>query len=171
MKTSSGLLKNLYLAFFLAILAFFSSSVSAESFEGRVVAIGDGDTVTVLTDYKRQIKVRLYGIDCPESNQAFGHKAKQFTGNMVFQKRVKVYIADTDHYGRTVGIVSTMEGTVLNRELLANGLAWFYTRHCKQAICQEWLNDEQNARNNKIGLWKDANPTPPWQFRKNRRTR
>ncbi len=59
------------------------------AFEGKVVSVSDGDTITVLHD-RTQIKVRLYGIDTPEKRQAFGNKAKQFTSDQVFGKTVEV---------------------------------------------------------------------------------
>jgi len=46
-------------------------------FTGKVVIITDDDTIVVLTEQKEQIKIRLEGIDCPESNQDFGNRAKQ----------------------------------------------------------------------------------------------
>lgn len=139
---------------------------AAQVFEGKVVGISDGDTITVLTNEKHQVKVRLYGVDCPESKQAYGTRARQSTSNHVFGKHVRVEIADTDRYGRTVGIVTTPGGAVLNRELLAEGMAWLYTAYCKAPICGEWKREEEAARQKKVGLWAEASPTPPWEYRK-----
>lgn len=144
-------------------------ALAAQIIEGKVVGISDGDTITVLTDEKRQVKVRLYGVDCPESKQAFGTRARQSTSGHVFGKRVRVEVADTDRYGRTVGIVTTPNGTVLNRELLTEGMAWLYTAYCKAPICKEWRKEELAARRAKVGLWADANPIPPWEYRKSGR--
>lgn len=83
----------------LLLCAFPVLSFAAESFDGNVVSVADGDTITVLTDQKRQIKVRLYGIDCPESRQAYGSRAKQFTSGKVFGQRVHVEVMDVDRYG------------------------------------------------------------------------
>jgi endonuclease YncB( thermonuclease family) len=71
---------------------------------GEVVKIADGDTITVLKG-NTTVKIRLYGIDCPERGQAFGQKAKQFTASMVFRRYVKIEPVDTDRYGRTVAWV------------------------------------------------------------------
>ena len=119
---------------------------AAQTLEGKVIKISDGDTITVLTDKREQVKVRLYGVDCPESRQAFGTRARQYTSGHVFGKRVRVEIMDTDHYGRTVGIVSTRDGKVLNRELLASGMAWLYTAYCKAPFCREWKKAENTAK-------------------------
>ena len=64
-----------------------------------VVGVTDGDTITVLHEGKGE-KIRLYGIDTPEKDQAFGKKAKQFTSQMVYGKTVEVETKDTDRYGR-----------------------------------------------------------------------
>jgi micrococcal nuclease len=139
---------------------------AAQTLEGKVIKISDGDTITILTDEKRQVKVRLYGVDCPESKQAYGTRARQSTSGHVFGKRVRVEVADTDRYGRTVGIVIDPDGAVLNRELLAEGMAWLYTAYCKAPVCGEWKREEEAARQKKGGLWADASPTPPWEYRK-----
>ena len=65
-------------SFILALLLSFPA-FAAQYIEGKVVGISDGDTITVLTDEKRQVKIRLYGVDCPESKQAFGTRARQST--------------------------------------------------------------------------------------------
>lgn len=152
-------------SFILALLLSFPA-FAAQYIEGKVVGISDGDTITVLTDEKRQVKIRLYGVDCPESKQAFGTRARQSTSGHVFGKRVRVEVADTDRYGRTVGIVTAPDGTVLNRELLTEGMAWLYTAYCKAPVCKEWRKEELAARRAKVGLWADSSPTPPWEYRK-----
>lgn len=138
---------------------------AAQVFEGKVVGISDGDTITILTDQKQQIKVRLYGVDCPETKQAYGTRARQFTSDKIFGKRVRVEVADTDHYGRTVGIVTAPGGSVLNSDLLAGGMAWLYTAYCKKPFCRDWKKLEEGARIAHKGLWADT-AVPPWEFRK-----
>lgn len=138
---------------------------AAETFEGKVVGISDGDTVTVLTDDKRQVRVRLYGIDCPEKKQAYGDRAKELTEAVVFGKTVRVEAVGRDRYGRTLGIVYGPGGPALNRELLMNGLAWVYEGYCTRPECVWWRNDEAAARSARRGLWSDVKPLPPWQYR------
>jgi hypothetical protein len=107
----------------------------------------------------------LYGIDCPESHQDYGSKAKEFTSNMVFGKTVSVKVMDTDRYGRTVGIVS-IDGKCLNEELVKAGFAWFYGQYCKASFCSQWNQYQEDTRSRKIGLWSMSNPIPPWEFRR-----
>jgi endonuclease YncB( thermonuclease family) len=127
--------------------------------------VADGDTITVLDATKKQHKIRFYGIDTPETAQAFGAKAKQFTSSLCFGKQVSVDIRDTDRYGRTVGVVMVDGGDAVNSALVGAGLAWWYERYAKNDKELERL--EKNARSAKLGLWADKNPVPPWEFRKN----
>lgn len=141
------------------------ASVAMSQTKGKVVAVADGDTFTLLTDDKKQVKVRLHGIDCPEKKQAFGERAKQFTSSLVFQKKVTVKVKSKDRYKRTVGIVY-VDGKCLNEELLKNGYAWHYRQYDKNP---EWKRMETEARAAKLGLWQDKNPQAPWEFRKSKK--
>ncbi|WP_027358057.1 thermonuclease family protein [Desulforegula conservatrix] len=159
-------MKRILTTSWLLLLIFISSPVFA--LEGKVVGISDGDTVTVLTPEKQQIKVRLYGVDCPESHQDYGQKAKQFTSDLVFSKTVDLEKIDTDRYGRTVGVIK-VGNTVLNEELLKNGFAWYYGQYCKKPFCSQWQQLESQAKSKKAGLWAGNSPVAPWDFRKNKR--
>lgn len=159
-----------FLAVFFLTMLLSVPAWAAQVIEGKVVGISDGDTITVLTAQKQQVKVRLYGVDCPESKQAYGSRARQRTSGYVFNKQVRVQVMDTDRYGRTVGIVTTTDGATLNRELLQDGMAWLYTAYCKAPVCNDWKRVEESARRSRTGLWADASPTAPWQFRKTGRT-
>ncbi len=113
-------------------------------------------------------RIRLHGIDCPEKRQAFGKKAKQFTSGLVFGKTVTVTVMDVDRYGRTVGEVSLSEGLVLNHELIRAGLAWWYRKYAPDDEMLAQL--EANAKAAKRGLWADAEPVPPWEWRTARKS-
>ena len=152
---------------FLTILigCLFSVIAQTISLTGKVVGVKDGDTIVLLTSDKQQITVRLHGIDCPEKNQPFGTKAKQFTSDMVFGKTVQLKIKSTDRYGRSVGEIITEDGISLNHELIRNGYAWWYRQYAKNDTRLE--DAESMARKERIGLWQDKTPIPPWEFRKN----
>lgn len=130
---------------------------------GKVVKVADGDTFTLLTNDNKQVKVRLHGIDCPEKGQDFGQVAKQYTSDKVYLQVVRVQATDTDRYGRTVGIVTLKDDTVLNEALLTAGLAWHYTKYDKNTL---WAAMEQEARNQKAGLWARLDAVAPWQWRR-----
>ena len=141
----------------------------AWAWSGEVVGITDGDTITVLNSKTlKDVKIRLYGIDCPEGGQAFSKRARQFTSKMVYGKVVEVGAITVDHYGRTVSLVY-VEGKGVCDELIRAGLAWVYYLYCNLPICTEWKNLEAEAKEAKRGLWSDPHAIPPWEFRRKKR--
>ncbi|WP_299823987.1 thermonuclease family protein [uncultured Pontibacter sp.] len=130
----------------------------------KVVGVKDGDTIVLLRNGE-EVTVRLYGVDTPEKNQAYGQRAKQYTSDLVFGKQVRLIVNNKDRYGRTVGTVILPDGKSLNEELVKNGFAWHYKAYSKDASL---ANAEADARRFKRGLWADANPVAPWDFRKNK---
>lgn len=136
--------------------------VSAETIIGKVVAIADGDTITVLRD-ETPIKVRLHGVDTPEKGQDFGTAAKNFTGDQCFGETVTVVVTDTDRYGRKVGLVVLEDGRVLNHELVAAGLAHWYADYAPHDGTLRRLQDEAMAA--KRGLWSRPDAITPQDFR------
>ena len=108
-------------ALLLTLLLTFTAS--AFEFTGKVVGVADGDTITVLAEGKKQHKVRLQHIDCPESRQPFDSKAKQFLSQKVFGKSVTVKWDEMDRYKRILDNVYLGKEWV-NLELVKAGLAW-----------------------------------------------
>ncbi len=149
----------------IVLLVFLTVASTVHAWVGRVVGVMDGDTIEVLHQ-GRGVRIRLYGVDCPQKHQDFGQRAKQFTSSKVFGTMVQVEPVDTDRYGRTVAIVFP-EGspTSLNQMLVENGFAWVYRTYCNSPQCMSWLELEQQAREARRGLWSHPNPIPPWEFR------
>ena len=147
----------------LAFILFFNNIVSYKIAEGKVISVADGDTITILTSTNEQIKIRLHGIDCPEKKQPFGMAAKKFTSDLVFGKKVRVKITDTDRYGRSVGFVYLNDKEILNENILAAGYAWHYKKYDQNAA---WEKLENEARSKKIGLWSQPDAIEPWKWRK-----
>lgn len=143
------------------LLAVLLLAAPASAFQAEVVGISDGDTIVVLYQNK-EIKLRLHGIDCPEMHQAFGRAAKKFTSDQAFGKVADIEPQGKDRYGRTVALVN-IDGTSLNESLLINGLAWVYTKYYKG---ETWYALEHQARIDKVGIWSDDHPIPPWEFRR-----
>jgi micrococcal nuclease len=152
-------------SFVLCLFAFFFS-VGCNKSETlyKVVGVKDGDTLVLLSPDKQTITVRLAEIDCPEKSQAYGQAAKQFTSGLCFGKMVKLVGDQHDRYGRTVGTLILENGLNVNYEIVKQGFAWQYSAYSKS---MELAALEQHARESRLGLWQDTNPTPPWQFRKN----
>ncbi len=134
---------------------------------GKVVGVVDGDTIDVLR-YGVSVRVRLYGIDCPQKYQDLGERTKKYTAEQVFGGEVNVNtVADTDRYGRVVGIVyPNGSSKSLNEMLIQEGLAWVFTRYCTSSECSRWSGMEAMARKFGLGLWSVKNPVPPWEFRR-----
>lgn len=141
---------------------------------GKVVRVADGDTVTVATRDGTWVKVRLYGIDAPEvrhketRGQPGGKEARQALKSLTLGRTVRVEVVDVDTHGRSVGIVSE-DGLNVNLAMVTQGWAWAYRRHLSAPYASEFIDAEREARSRRLGLWKAANPSPPWEFR--RRTR
>ncbi|ODU01990.1 MAG: hypothetical protein ABS79_00985 [Planctomycetes bacterium SCN 63-9] len=133
-------------------------------FPGRVVGVSDGDTVTVLTGAKQQVRVRLWGIDAPESGQDFGQRAKQAASDLAFGRQVTVKVHTTDRYGRTVAEIILPDGRSLNRELVRSGWAWWYRQYAPAD--RELASLEAEAKAAKRGLWSGPNPVAPWEWRR-----
>ena len=155
-------------AFILSLVLILLPSFSW-AWSGEVVGVTDGDKITVLNSKTlKDVKIRLYGIDCPEGEQAFSKKAKQLTSKLVFGKIVGVKVMDTDRYGRTVAMIYA-DKALLNEELVKAGLAWVYWKYCHHPICETWKGLQIGARMDKRGLWADPDRIPPWKFRRQRR--
>lgn len=157
--------------FLLLAAALLACPSYAETLQGRVVGVTDGDTVTVLDTATTERKIRLMGIDAPEKKQAFGRKSKESLSALVFNKQVTVEYSKRDRYGRTVGKI-LVNGTDANLEQVKAGLAWHYKQYQKEQSIEDrvaYARAEEQARAEKRGLWVDADPTPPWDWRHRKR--
>lgn len=149
----------------LLLLAF--GIAHAETLTGYVVGISDGDTITVLDTRNRQIKVRLAGIDAPEKGQAFGDRSKQHLASLIFNQNVTVEWVKQDRYSRTVGKV-LVNGKDANLEQIKVGMAWWYEKYRKEQSVPDqeiYHAAEMAAKQQRMGLWRDENPIPPWDWR------
>ena len=151
------------IVFALLIIAITTSCNTNEETLYKVIKVKDGDTIELLSPDHQNITVRLAEIDCPEKSQAYGQAAKKFTASLCFGKMVKMIGSQQDQYGRTVAKIELGDGRTLNYELVKNGYAWQYRAYSKDMALALM---EQHAREQHLGLWQDANPTPPWSYRK-----
>ena len=138
-----------------------------ETLSGRVVGITDGDTLTLLDQNNGQHKIRLASIDTPEKKQPFGNRSKQSLSDMVFNKIVTVETDKRDRYGRELGKVLA-SGKDVNLEQVRAGMAWHYKAYERTQSATDrkaYADAENEAKAVKRGLWVDADPTPPWEWR------
>jgi endonuclease YncB( thermonuclease family) len=139
--------------------------LGAPGWKGKVIKVLDGDTLIVKRG-KERVKIRLYGVDCPEKGQRYGPEATQFATELFLDKKVRVEAVHTDQYGRTVGLIRTGR-TMLNRELVRAGYAWVYPTYCKEEpFCSKLIKLEAKAKKKKKGLWQQKRPVAPWVWRK-----
>ena len=141
--------------------------VQADTLLGKVINVADGDTITVLDNTNTQHKIRLTGIDAPEKRQAFGNVSKQSLADMVAGQSVAVEWVKADRYGRKLGKV-LLAGLDCNLVQVKRGLAWHYKQYQREqspADQQIYSAAEIEARQGQAGLWRDAAPVPPWEFR------
>lgn len=127
----------------------------------KVVGIADGDSLTCLTDDRKQLKVRLNQIDAPEKKQAFGNAARKALSAYVFGKVVGLKTNGKDKYGRTLAEVFVRDLNV-NKAMVADGFAWAYREHLTDS---EYSRMEEAARSKSLGLWSQPNPVYPSEFR------
>lgn len=147
----------------------FAEASAPQALTGRIIAVADGDTVRVLDATNTQHRIRLQGIDAPESRQAFGNESKKSLSEMVFGREVTVTYEKTDQYGRLVGKI-LLNGRDINVEQVRNGMAWHYKEYQREqtpADRELYARAEDEARAARRGLWTYVNPTPPSQFRRN----
>lgn len=139
--------------------------IAHADFIGKVVAVADGDTLTVLRD-REQVRIRLADIDAPEKAQAFGNTSKQSLSDLCFGKTATLADKGEDRYGRTLALV-TCDGIDANAGQVRQGMAWVYRKYAPKDSPLYAVEGEAKAA--RQGLWADANPVPPWEWRKAKR--
>ena len=135
--------------------------IASEPVEWKVVSVHDGDTLTAVDAVNVQHKVRLQGIDAPEVKQAFGTKARDRLAELTLRKVVRVNVHEHDRYGRLLADIEA-GGQSVNRRMVADGMAWHYSRYSKDAGLAA---AEREARAARRGLWADKAPVAPWEWR------
>jgi len=144
----------------------------------RVVAVSDGDTITVLDGQNQQHRIRVAGIDAPEKKQPFGQRAKEHLSDLVFGREVDIVGHKSDRYGRKVAKVMVAAQSCVEPQCLRSldaglnqievGLAWWYRQYAKEQTLEDrstYEAAETKARDAKLGLWSEPNPIPPWDWR------
>ena len=161
---------RLLLAICLLVVFAATDSHASRTVEGVVRAVYDGDTVLLATRESSRLKIRLYGVDAPETakpgqpGQPFGEAARRVLLSKIMGKKVSAEVVDVDQYQRAVAVIR-YAGRDINREMVAEGMAWAYRRYLQGPYASEYLGAESSARSRRAGLWRDVNPRPPWEFR------
>ncbi len=151
----------------LLFLLLFSSVPAQSQVQGKYYSIGkvtDGDTFVIQDGTSDKFKIRLTGIDAPESRnvgtrkqiQVFGDEAKTHLQNCLRNKKVRLEfdVQKKDRYGRTLAYVYLENGTFLNDYLLRKGYARMATFPPNVQFVEVFRKSEKKARRKKLGLWK-----------------
>lgn len=142
------------------------------SYQGKVTAVADGDTIRVADNKGHTHKIRLAHIDAPEKNQAHGQAARQALYGWIMGKTVTIIVHDVDQYQREVAKIE-FNGEDINLKLVQNGHAWHYrsiaARNQSKAAFAIYESAEKQAKSQRLGLWQQKNPQEPWAFRRQNR--
>jgi len=145
---------------------------------GTVTYITDGDTIHVVTAEQTKLKVRLYGIDCPETEkinhqsgkvskpgQPYGEEAKNALASAISGQEVTLEVMDTDRYKRIVCIV-WYQGRNINLEMVSAGLAEAFVEYLKPPYRNTFIQAQREAKAAGHGIWSLPDYESPGNFRK-----
>ena len=144
------------------ILLFFSNFVLAKTINGKPRII-DGDTIHIKSN-----KIRLHGIDAPETKQTCkindevwfcGKQSTQELKNLINKQEVKCITNDVDIYNRFVAICYVNEINI-NQWMVKSGWAIAYRYYST-----DYIIEEKYARDNELGIWK-SEFLKPYAYRK-----
>ena len=151
----------------LLALALPLSAIAAE-WQGTVVGVADGDTLTLLDASKTQHRIRLDGIDAPERTQPHGQRARQSLAELAHGRVAHADCPKIDRYGRAVCRV-IVDGIDVGLEQIRRGYAWHYVKYAHEqraADREKYARAESDARSASAGLWSVSDPVPPWDYRR-----
>jgi micrococcal nuclease len=129
----------------------------------QVKKVVDGDTFWIDDGSAKGVKVRLIGVDAPESRNSgnkeiayFGKESSDYLAKLIGGKKVRLeYDAGHfDKYGRTLAYVFLQDGTFVNAKLVRDGYANVMTIPPNVKYADTFLKLERKARNQKRGMWK-----------------
>lgn len=155
-------MKYIFIAIAISLISWYA--VPDKTIETKVSRVIDGDSF-VITQEGQEVKIRLYGVDCPELRQSYGKMAKIYAESFLIGQEVIMEIIDKDKYGRLVCMVYV--GSVcLNEQLLKEGLAWHYTFFDKSKYFNRWSSLQDSCMFHHVGIWSDSDPVEPQIYRK-----
>jgi endonuclease YncB( thermonuclease family) len=139
---------------------FSDDAATAKPLSGHVVTVIDGDSVELRTD-SGMIRVELAGLDAPELSQPYGEMAAYYLSDLIKGRPVQVEVTEYNDHGNAIGELF-LDSLPINQLMLSDGYAWALRGRNKDA---RWIGLETLARNSGLGLWRDENPTSPWEYR------
>ncbi|OGW63186.1 MAG: hypothetical protein A2V83_04635 [Nitrospirae bacterium RBG_16_64_22] len=144
-------------------------ALARERLSGTVTRVTDGDTATIETD-SGKITCRLYGIDAPETakrgkpGQPCADEAKEALAALIKGQVVEVETTGRKSYRREICFIR--KGSLdVNLAMVQKGYAWAYVEYLKRPHASIYIGTEEEARKQRLGIWTESNPLPPWEFR------
>ena len=164
------------LAFFMSVSLLFFSACSFDNDSdntqattknhqqrARVIKVKDGDSVILRFQDSSEKEARLFGIDAPEYNQAFGREAKNILSKLVYKKSVLVESRGIDRYQREIVLLAfDKQQTTINQQMIERGAAWVYSQYQND---NTWANAQKTAQKKSLGLWGNRSAIAPWLWR------
>lgn len=145
----------------------FGIAKANQTISGVVTRVIDGDTFIIKSDINNNevsYRVRMWGIDAPESSQEFGDSSTKALSEKILNKQTTIKVITNDRYARQLCVVYGSDGEDINKYMVENGYAWYYAPYGQEA--QYLASAEQLAKYYKRGLWTYPAPIQPWEYRK-----
>ena len=138
------------------------STVPCLAWQGKVISVYDGDTITVSTVDNQKVKIRLYGIDAPElKKQPYGAASRNYLQRLILNKYVEVTDLGKDMYSRTLAKIY-LKNEYINLKMVQNGYAWHYAQYSKD---MDLKGAQITAKDHEVGLWRGELSVAPWEWR------
>jgi endonuclease YncB( thermonuclease family) len=143
---------------------------TADTLNGRVVAVADGDTLSLLVG-RQQYTIRIAGIDAPERHQVWGDRSKTNLSRLSMNQMAVAECARAEQQGQKICKL-TVKAVDIGLEQIQAGMAWWYwelARELKPEVQSAYQGAELMAKLRRQGLWRETNPVPPWEFKRENR--
>lgn len=167
-KNKSQLLRSPVYIMALCISLLLQNATACENkYIARVKKVIDGDSLIVMQNNNKK-EIRLWGVDSPEWGQPYSKRAKKFLKDTVMNNTISVQPYYHDDYGRLVAGIFYNQVNI-NQLMVEKGYAWVHIYYCNKEICKEWSALQREAKKKKLGLWREADPVPPWEWKRMKR--
>lgn len=155
-----------------------ASLATIRNVTGTVTKVSDGDTIHLTTPEKTKLRIRLYGIDAPETykinfrsgqvskvGQPYGEEAWKALESKILGKDVRLEILDIDRHKRMVGMI-WLDKRNINLEMVSEGHAEAFIEYLREPYSSTFIEVEQEAKSARRGIWSLPAYERPRDFRK-----
>jgi micrococcal nuclease len=156
------MMKILFLFTLLFVFPLYELPVQSQNEWVEVSKFVDGDTFWITNTKEQQEKIRLIGVDAPESRRSgrkeigfYGREASAYVERILNGQKIRLEydVGRYDRYKRTLAYVYLQDGTFLNAHLVENGYAMVMTVPPNVKYADLFVKLQKEARKKKKGLW------------------